>query len=148
MDYYFDEAWWCPLPETEYTDQGNEVQKVVPKPAFLTARQLETSRREHFALAALGDAKAYLGKEVIEWAKASPADARIPEALFIAVQANTPSKYGCIAWDNAEKIKDEAEKMLRQRYPESPWTAKLSAREPRKQYSGLILLRRWCLFAT
>ena len=68
----------------------------------------------------------YLGKQAIEWAKASPDDPRVPEALFIAVQANQSFKYGCNSWEFDAELKAEAEKLLRERYPESPWTAKLA----------------------
>jgi hypothetical protein len=129
LDYYFEDTWWCPLSETEYNNEGNEVPKVVPRPAFLTAKQLEAVQREHVALAAVGNGKSYLGKQVIEWAKTSPADARIPEALYIAVQANASYKNGCDGWEFDEKTKQRAETILRQRYPQSPWTAKLTPQE-------------------
>ena len=126
FDYYYGDAWWCKPSVTEYTDDGKEIPIVVPKPDFLTAVQVETARREHEALAATGDAKSYLGKRVLEWAKSSPNDPRIPEALFITAQANKPFKNGCNTWEQDEKTKEEAETLLRERYPESPWTAKLS----------------------
>ena len=126
IEYYFEESWWCAPSDTELNMEGEEVPKVVPKPSFLTAVQLETARREHEALIALGDAKPYLGKQVIDWAKSSPADPRVPEALFIAAQANKSYKYGCEGWEHDEKTKQRAETMLRRSYPQSPWTAKLS----------------------
>ena len=129
IEYYFESSWWCPPSETDYDDDGNEVRRVVPKPGFLTAAQLETARNEHLALAALGDGKRYLGKLAIEWAKTSPSDPRVPEALFIAAQANNSYKYGCDGWASDETTKQKAERILRQRYPQSPWTAKLSVPE-------------------
>jgi hypothetical protein len=128
-DYYFETAWWCPLPDTEYDGHGNEIPKVVPKPAFLTPEQLETARRERVAVLALGDAKSYLGKQVIEWAKTSPLDRRVPEALFIAVKANESYKYGCQGWDFDEATRNTADKILRVRYEHSPWSAKLDPPE-------------------
>lgn len=125
LDYYLETAWWCLLPNTEYDGHGNEVAKVVPPPSFLTAEQLETARRERVAMRALGDAKSYLGKQVVEWAKSSPLDPRIPEALYIAVRANESYKYGCDSWAFDEETKTAAENLLRQRYAKSPWTAKL-----------------------
>ena len=90
---------------------------------------LEAVQREHVALAAVGNGKSYLGKQVIEWAKTSPDDARIPEALYIAAQANASYKNGCDGWEFDEKTKQRAETILRQRYPQSPWTAKLTPQE-------------------
>lgn len=126
LDYYFGEAWWCPLPETDYTNDGKEFPKVVPKPSFLTAAQLETARRERLALTEVGDGKSYLGQQVVDWAKSSPADPRLPEALFIATKANETYKYGCDGWDHDEETRTTAEKLLRERYPRSPWTSKLT----------------------
>jgi hypothetical protein len=124
-EYYMAQAWWCLLPETDYVDDKT-VPKLVPKPAFLTAAQLEAARRERRAMLDLGDAKSYLGKQVLEWARSSPDDPRLPEALFIAVKANDQYKYGCDGWAHDEETRDNAEKILRERYPVSPWTAKLT----------------------
>jgi hypothetical protein len=131
LDYYLESAWWCALPETNYDDHGDVVTKTVPAPAFLTAQQLETARHERLAIRELGDAKSYLGKQVIEWAKNSPLDPRIPEALFIAVKANESYKFGCDGWEFDEKTKAAAETLLRKRYEHSAWTAKLG--EPEDQ---------------
>ena len=126
MGYYLQDAWWCPLPETDYTNDGIESPKVVPKPAFLTAAQLETAGRERRAMLALGDGKRYLGKQVLKWAKSAPNDPRLPEALFIAVKANESYKYGCDGWSSDEEIRKSAEAILRERYPLNSWTAKLA----------------------
>ena len=129
LDYYFGESWWCRLPETDYTYEGKEIPKVVRRPGFLTAAQLETARRERLALAAVGDGKSYLGRQVLSWANSSPADPRVPEALFIAIKANETYKYGCDGWSHDEETRDTAEKLLRERYPRSPWIAKLTEPE-------------------
>lgn len=102
LEYFFDTSWWCAPSETEYNDQGVEVPKVIPKPSFLTAAQLETARREYRALIDVGDGKSYLGQQVIAWAKASPANPKIPEALFIAAMANEAYKNGCDSWEHDE----------------------------------------------
>lgn len=128
--YYLEGAWWCAPATTEYNNEGNEVPNVVVKPAFLTAQEVEAARHERAALTAIGNAKGYLGRRVIEWAKASPEDKRLPEALFIAVKANENYKYGCGGWENDGETKTEAETILLEQYPSSPWTAKL--REPEK----------------
>lgn len=125
LEYYFDTSWWCRPSETEYNDQGVATPKVIPKPSFLTPAQSEAARREYRALVDIGGGKPYLGKQVIAWAKASPSDHKIPEALFIAVKANRAWKNGCAGWEHDEALQQEAEKLLKQRYPFSPWTAKL-----------------------
>ena len=126
-DYYLETSWWCAPSNTEYTMDGEEVRKIVPKPVFLSPGQIESARRERAALIAIGDAKSYLGKQVLAWAKSSPDDKRIPEALYIAVQANVSYKYGCSSWENDETTRKQAERLLRTKYPQSPWTAKLSS---------------------
>ena len=129
IEYYFGDSWWCKPSKTDYTDEGTEIPRVVPKPNFLSETELETARREFTALDAIGDAKHYLGKRAIVWAKTSPNDPRIPEALYIAAQANRSYKYGCDMWEQDNETKEAAETLLRERYPESPWTAKLSPPE-------------------
>lgn len=129
LDYYLETAWWCPQSDIDYDDNANEITKVVAKPSFLTPEQLEIARRERLALRALGDAKSYLGKQVLAWARTSPSDPRVPEALFIAVKANQSYKYGCSGWDFDEETQKAADTLLRRRYPRSPWTAKLDAPE-------------------
>ncbi len=128
LDYYFESAWWCPLSETIYryeNNEGQEVPKIVARPGFLIPQQIQTAQRERQALSAIGDGKIYLGKRVLEWAREDPEDQRIPEALLIAARANQTYKYGCSGWEHDEATKDAAAKLLRQRYPDSPWIAKL-----------------------
>ncbi len=129
LDYYFDTKWWCAPEETEYNDEGNEVPKVIPKPGFLTPAQSETARREYRALVEIDDGKSYLGRQVIAWAKASPSDPKIPEALFIAARATQAYKNGCGGWDHDDATQQEAEKLLKQRYASSPWAARLRESE-------------------
>jgi hypothetical protein len=130
VDYYLETSWWCAPESTQYDDDGNQSPRVVTKPGFLTAQEAEVGRRERARLIEIGDAKSYLGRRVLEWAKATPGDKRLPEALFIAVKANESYKYGCGSWDHDEDTRDAAEAVLRQRYPSSPWTARL--KEPEK----------------
>lgn len=129
LDYYFETSWWCTPSDTEYDNYGNEVKKIVVKPSFLSLEKLETARREHAALVAIGNAKVYLGDLAIAWAKKSGDDIRVPEALFIAAQANKSYKYGCDGWESDEGLIQAAESILRSRYPDSLWTARLSKNE-------------------
>jgi len=128
VGYYFESSWWCPLPETIYkyeNHESKEVPKIVARPGFLTPQQIQTAQRERQALIAIGDAKSYLGKRVLEWAKEEPEDRRIPEALFIAAQANQSYKYGCSSWEHDVATREAADELLRKSYPNSPWTGKL-----------------------
>ncbi len=125
-DYYFETAWWCQPSETEHNDEGIEVPKIVAHPAFLSQEALRSAQGERVALSAIGDGKKFLGKKVVEWAKRSPDDPRVPEALFIAAKANKSYKYGCGGWEQDEETRVKLETILRERYPWSPWTLKLA----------------------
>jgi hypothetical protein len=125
VDYYFESSWWCRLPTTEYNDAGQEIAKVVRRPDFMNSKQLEAAATERKQLDLTGDGKSYLGKLVLQWARVAPRDPRIPESLFIAYKANESYKYGCGSWDHDEDLQREVADLLMQRYPESPWTAKL-----------------------
>ncbi len=119
--------WWCAPYDTTYDDNGVEGPKPLPKrPPFLTAVQTQTAQAERKKLRELGDAPKYLAERVMEWAKKSPTDKRVPEALFIVIGANGWTKYGC---GNDEEIRDAYAKYLKTRYPSSPWTAKLIEEE-------------------
>jgi hypothetical protein len=125
-EYYLESAWWCKPVETEYRN-GNEVPKVVAAPSFLNSTQLEEAQRQFAALSEIGDAKSFLGQQVLKWAEEAPDDPRLPEALFIAVKANESYKYGCNGWQFDEEIQAQAKALLREKYPNSPWTAKLGS---------------------
>jgi hypothetical protein len=124
LEYYFESAWWCAPSETEYRD-GKEVRKVVSPPPFIDTQNLAEAKQEFEALAAIGDAKTFLGEKVLEWARSSPGDPRIPEALFITFRANESYKYGCSGWEHDEELKSAAEELLSERYATSSWAAKL-----------------------
>jgi hypothetical protein len=125
VDYYFTTAWWCELPTSEFNDDGEEVQKKIRPPSFLSAQQVAAAAAERKQLEDLEVGKSYLGKQVLKWAKESPNDPRVPEALYIAYQANENYKYSCGEWEHNQEIQKEAEQILRQRYAGSAWTAKL-----------------------
>ena len=123
--------WWCEPYDSEYSDETNsEVpKKLPPKPAFLTAAQSQTAQNERKKLKLLGDSPKFLAAKVIAWAKRSPADRRVPEAIYIMIGANGWNKYGC---GNNEELRDELSKILKNRYPTNEWTQKLIADESEK----------------
>jgi len=131
LDYYLESAWWCRLPNTEYNTKGEEVARTIAPPGFLTREQLAGAERERSRLISIGDAKSYLGKQVLEWAQVAPEDPRVPEALFIAARANESYKYGCGGWEQDPETQKQVDAILRERYPTDPWTAKLPPLEPK-----------------
>ncbi len=60
------------------------------------------------------------------WARAVPADRRVPEALHIVIEANGWTKYGC---GNNEELRDEMTKLLKARYPSSEWVRKIESEQ-------------------
>ncbi len=124
-EYYFELSWWCKPDETEYNDDGDEIPKSVQSPRFLSAPALAAAKRERVALSTIGDAKSFLGTKVLEWAARSPKEPRIPEAIYIAALANQSYKYGCGGWEQDEEKRTALEKLLKDKYPQSPWAAKL-----------------------
>ena len=128
-EYYFETSWWCTPDDTEYNLDGTESQKVVPSPKFLNPRIVAGAKKEREALSALGDAKSYLGKKVLEWALRSPDDPRIPEALYIGIQANQSYKYGCGSWEQDPETRTALETLLKGKYAHTVWVSKLEQEE-------------------
>ena len=91
-------------------------------PAFLTTTQTGLSKSQRLRLKGIGDAPKFLAGRVLTWARRYPTDRRVPKALYIMIEANGWTKYGC---GNNEELRDELEAVLRRRYPDSEWTAKL-----------------------
>ena len=77
----------------------------------------------------LGDAPQILANRVLAWAARSPADPRVQEALYIVHQANGWTKYGC---GNNEDLQKQVSDLMNKRYPNSPWTKKLTEEETDK----------------
>jgi hypothetical protein len=129
--------WWCrfALSQNEQNGRGfyrmfstlrsslQEIYRdgVVPEPAFLAEQEKKAAADEANALAALPSAPRWLGELAVEWAKAHPDDARVPEALHLAVLA---WRYGCTETDqnDAPNYSKEAFEILRARYADSEWT--------------------------
>lgn len=128
QEQWSSDDWWCEPYDTEYDDATNEERprRLPPRPAFLTTAQSRTAQAERKRLRETGDAPKYLAGKVLAWAKAAPADRRIPEALYIMIEANGWTKYGC---GNNEELRDEMAALLKRRYPTSEWTAKLAEEE-------------------
>ena len=132
--------WWCAwkrpagVPDDKY--DGNDYEsstKVgaplsllypggkVPSPEFLDAPARAQAEKEWNALAATGPAVQWLGETVLAFAKANPADPRVPEALHYVVRA---SRYGCYVTEVKSNYSKLAYEALHKNYPDSPWTKK------------------------
>lgn len=119
MDHYRDN-WWCEDSGEDVlrfaTDRGPEP----PPPSFLSAAYRTTLKKEMEKLTAAQVAPNYLAAQVLTYAKAHPNDARVPEALHLAVRS---TRWGCT---NSETTywSEKAFRLLHQRYPKSEWAEK------------------------
>jgi hypothetical protein len=120
--------WWCkPYNENSDEEAGEQnASNLSDKPKFLSAAQSLAAQRELRGLKTVGDAPASLGKQVLEWAKRSPLDKRVPESLYIVYEANGWDKYGC---GSNEELRNQIGEVLKTRYPKDEWTQKLSEDE-------------------
>lgn len=117
--------WWCGPYESDDDDKG--LAPASPKtPAFLTSSQVNAARSERRRLKELGDAPRFLAQKVLAWQRRSPADKRIPEALYLMIRANDWNKWGC--GGNFE-LRDQMSALLKRRYPNSEWAAKIAMEE-------------------
>jgi hypothetical protein len=104
--------WWC-VQETKDSSSTGSVN-------FLNATQEAVSKREHDQIAALGSAPNYLSRQAVEWAKRTPNDSRVPEALHLAVRS---TRYGCTDKQTG-RLSKAAFDLLKTRYARSPWAKK------------------------
>jgi hypothetical protein len=118
--------WWCEPYDSQYSDEteGEVAKSLPPRPTFLTSAQSQAAQNERKRLKEIGDAPKHLAAKVLTWAKRYPADRRIPEGLYIMIEANGWTKYGC---GNNEEMREEMVVYLRKHYPNSEWTAKLNS---------------------
>ncbi len=124
QDSYRDN-WWCGaafLDQPSSTDAGATTRSDLDSqlPPFLTPDQVAVARKEYAQLAAMGASPNYLSRQVIEWATKNPTDARVPEALHLAVKT---SRYGCADKETGRWSK-AAHDLLHRRYPNNEWTKK------------------------
>lgn len=113
--------WWCEPSDSVYDEEVGDLVELSSylKPGFLTRAQIETAARERASLKTVGDAPRYLANSVLAWARRSPNDRRVPEALYLMHKANGWSKWGCGSNFDLQK---ELGDILRRRYPSSNFT--------------------------
>jgi hypothetical protein len=131
--------WWCGFGgegvvpyETQYWLRGTGDRVETPQrglyanadaivdPDYLTARDREAAELERRQLKQTDTAPNELGRRVVAWARAHPADPRVPESLYLVVRA---TRYGCTN-DRTSAVSKDAFTLLHRRYPKSTWTAK------------------------
>jgi hypothetical protein len=116
--------WWCEPYEGTYDDESGSFTEnnFSQKPAFLSQIQSDAAQKELRKLKAISDAPKFLAAQVLEWARLSPLDKRVPESLYIVYEANGWDKYGC---GNNTELQAEIGAFLKKRYPNNEWTVKI-----------------------
>jgi hypothetical protein len=124
FDNFDSNDWWCAPYDTEYDETGTQEipKKLPPKPLFLTEIQSNAAQAERKKLKEIGDAPKFMGEKVLEWARLSPTDKRIPESLYQVYEANGWTKYGC---GSNEELRNQIGAILKKKYPQSEWTRKI-----------------------
>ena len=126
----FRDNWWCSDMGTRAENASStptyippeqaERKLVEPSAPFLNSAEKASGAREWNTLSKLGAAPNYLAAQVLEWAKAAPDDARIPEALHLVVRA---TRFGCND-DQTAAYSKKAFQLLHSKYPNNEWTKK------------------------
>jgi hypothetical protein len=118
IDDYRDN-WWCDVERRGYSRYAPSSSQPTPlqAPDFLSAAQQAVVTEERRKLDALEIGPNDLCIRAVEWAKRSPADPRVPEALHLAVKA---TRYGCRDKQTLQRSK-LAFDTLHKQYPNSIW---------------------------
>jgi hypothetical protein len=125
----FRDNWWCGGWQTPQARQNAMAEKTQPLP-YLRPEEQAKGAVEYSRVMDLPCAPTYLGRHVMEYAKAHPDDPDVPEALALTVRA---TRYACLTWGNSSDETAGAEnsatskavfQLLHAKYPKSPWTLK------------------------
>jgi hypothetical protein len=112
--------WWGQYEVSYFTTQagdgGSSPTQTCSLP-FITQAVFDAARAERQQLGRVGSAPRYLGTIVLRYAAKHPDDARVPEALHLAVRA---TRYG----EPDKNVSLNAYNLLHRKYPASPWTKK------------------------
>jgi len=127
----FRDNWWCDnvgasasnaeaMFSSSWTESAQPKPAAPPSPSFLTEAERTRAEQQWRDLSTIGAAPIYFGRIVFQWAKESPKDGRVPEALYLLVRS---TRYGCTT-DQTGSVSKQAFDLLHTRYPDSPWTKK------------------------
>lgn len=121
----FQDNWWSEDTIVGSGDRGGNMQDTTDKTAlptpFLSASDRSQAKAQLAKLKATGQAPNYLGKIVIAYAKAHPADPRVPEALAMTVKA---TRFGSSDESKTTAVSTQAFQILHKKYPTNPFTKK------------------------
>jgi hypothetical protein len=85
----FRDNWWCPRLTGQRLNASMELlyQGADPEAAFLSSTERADAQKEQKLIDAFPAAPTFMSRQAVEWADAHPDDARVPEALRLAVRA-------------------------------------------------------------
>ncbi len=113
---------WCAQWPTEVLEEDRSLHlpALPERPGFLSAAESATADREIQTLQDLGDGYDIVAGKVLAWARERPADANVPEALYLA------SQRARVASCRADKpnLSKAAFDLLKKSYPKSEWAKK------------------------
>lgn len=124
----FRDNWWCPTQHWLYLDRNelrDPLQSLYPggraaAPEFLSKAEVEQASKERERLDGMNTAPNYLCREVVQWVRRNPSDARGAEALHLAVNS---TRRGC-GIEETGRFSREAFRLLHRLYPDGPWAKK------------------------
>lgn len=119
--------WWDSRWEDPDAEEAQPFDRIAPT-GFLTPAQIAAGESESKRLLASQNAAVALGQRVLDYAKAHPADANVPEALALTVRA---THFATSFWSNQEPeakassaMSKAAFQLLHKRYPATRWAQK------------------------
>ena len=116
----FRDNWWCSAaPSSKAPSDSQPEPKGMALP-FLSPADAQAAADEVAKLRAAGAAPDWLAAQAVAFAEQHPQDARVPEALHLAVRA---TRYGCTD-DKTGDFSKRAFDTLHRRYPNSEWAKK------------------------
>lgn len=120
----FHDNWWCDnRADGRANDDGrdqNAQARTKASPSFLSAEDEKAAQNDLARVAELGPAPNFLTAAVLAYAAHHPDDARVPQALYLAVRS---TRYGCSNKDTTN-WSAKAFQLLHQHYPKSEWAEK------------------------
>lgn len=108
--------WWCSFSESIWWARKPpaEIPQEPEPPTFLSAQALAALRDERKQLRTIPNATDYLSDLVLAWAKKSPRDPRLPQALHMLIRS---SRGGCVDASNSGAMF----RHLHKYFPTSHW---------------------------
>jgi len=117
-DNWWSSDWNSNDPRGEADEHAASDATVALAAAIFTKREIADGETQYRRLIQQGSGAALIGQRIVNYAKAHGDDSRVPEALALTVRAGHYSPG-----DNTS-VSRAAFRLLHNRYPKSPWTAK------------------------